>query len=137
MSFTCLLYNFRIRIDFKRLILTNLVAMNTDTTLKPIRRRRHAAFTLARNCSSEMFPDRYISIYNIIKFNMGFHSSIKSSIKLTINSPTIASASTFADIVFGYTTNNKHYISTWIPMDNRQKMEYIQTAIVHQFQLNH
>eukprot|EP01083_Nonionella_stella_P191178 707776_1 len=49
----------------------------------------------------------------------GFHPNIKSSIKLTINSPSIATGpSTFDDIIFGFTTDNTKYISTWIPMDN-------------------
>lgn len=55
----------------------------------------------------------------ILDKTWGFSSTEKSSIEITVNSPSIATGpSTFDDIVFGFTTNNQEYFSTWLPMDN-------------------
>ena len=54
----------------------------------------------------------------ILDNSWGFSSTEKSAIEITVNSPSVAGIDNFDDIVFGFTTDNAKYISTWIPMDN-------------------
>lgn len=55
----------------------------------------------------------------ILDSTWGFSSTDKSAIEIQIASPSIATGpDTFDDIVFGFTTGNNEYFTTWLPMDN-------------------
>merc|ERR550532_882399 len=69
----------------------------------------------------------------ILDNTWGFDAASKSSIKVTLQSDSIATgpvpdAGSFDDLLFGFTTDNTQYISTWIPMDNTGQKNRIYPA---------
>ena len=66
----------------------------------------------------------------------GFDASAKSTIKVTVQSDSVATgpvpqAGSFDDLIFGFTTDNTQYISTWIPMDNTGQKNRIYPSCDH------